>query len=712
MSHVLTRMSLKVLYAVDNEPNSFLTRSKAPLEVRVTTIPSPSNDSTQLKIGIIDLFHVLDQVYGSSPELFPIDSNTSSNDYNVYCRDASEIDEPFVSFGLLSKLRQEMEQKDDSDEEDDDTPFVVGRVCSNFTQLLRRSKSSMLSAPSGSINSIHETLEVKLRFSKVITATSSRRSSIGAASSAAPVPARRFASSTNVQRKTNKTAKQQALPPPMQPALQQQKQQQSVQRRVTNPMPAPKAFRTQSLPIWNNNQVPNTKNFGLPRNSIAHKIYMADRMPKDPNTPASQPMEKKLTQFNVTSLQHDNTIQKFKVDNDVSKRFDFMNKKMPKRPTKTNTKRPNKRSARNSVSSSSNQAMSAATPPVKTPVGNIPLPQNKAQSPSEFDILTEDPMLQEFLTSHQLKSDDIFQFHDDKTACEDDKENVPPPQASTTNFDHLFSMGLQDLKDLKTPNDVEKLQQADEDLTRSDSMEWFNDLFGPSSPQRNNGPGLGTTPKDVNTCNTLPLENDEEDVDRTVISDIDKTSPVDTLSMPLLELEQRPPQQQRPTTCQDQLRRLPLLPKKPKGLNQEDEADDDATSIVMNFSTSPQPSNFHSATAAGEISKRSTPSSPIDLDDDYMDEDTEQRLKKRKTMPSSPTIMFNYRDNDHDDGRENGDDDEEHDGKDEEFSFRNKSNNEGINSTPATQYGSSDIGIKPKDEENCARKDLISSIKK
>lgn len=96
----------------------------------------------------------------------------------------------------------------------------------------------------------------------------------------------------------------------------------TVGRRQTNPMPAPKAVRTQSLPIWN--LKPNIANTGFPRNSIAHKIYLADR-----KTEANQQNNQHQNiAYEINTLQNDNTIQRTKIDDSVSKRFDFMlNKK-------------------------------------------------------------------------------------------------------------------------------------------------------------------------------------------------------------------------------------------------------------------------------------------------------------------------------------------------------------------------------------------------
>lgn len=259
-------MSLKVLYTLDNDPNSFLSRSTEVVPVLLEQVPNPNNESTMLRIGAIDAEKVLQQVCQSSPELFPsfdggqlLDKSRQPLDFNVYVKDICEEDEPFVSLGLLSKLRQESHL---------DRNYMVGRVCTNFASLLQRSRSQVNSF-AGAVSK--DTLEIKVRFSKVMTRANSRRSSIGASNASAPVKAKRMPSGTNIVKRPSISGPSGGI---------------VKKKRDTNPMPAPKAVRTQSLPIWNNP--------GIPRNSIAHKIYMADRNKEQNQQPLDSRVDKKL----------------------------------------------------------------------------------------------------------------------------------------------------------------------------------------------------------------------------------------------------------------------------------------------------------------------------------------------------------------------------------------------------------------------------------
>ncbi|QEU59733.1 Spt21 [Kluyveromyces lactis] len=612
-------MTVKVLYTLDNDPNSFLSRSSAVVPVTVEQIPNPNNVNTTLKIGAVEAEKVLKQVCQSSPELFPaydgqqvMDKNMNSVDFNVYVKDICEEDEPFVSLGLLSKLRQESNAEQN---------YMIGRVCTNFASMLQRSTSQM-----NSFNGFasKNTLEIKVRFSKVMTRTNSRRSSISgnnqpavlsisaatpvassAPSPAVPTKARRMPSMNNVRRPSITGSNQSAY---------------SKKKRDTNPMPAPKAVRTQSLPIWNNP--------GIPRNSIAHKIYMADRSKEQNQSPSDSKQEKKLT-YQISSLQQDNSVSKFKVDDSISKRFDFMKKKSS--------------TGKKSNGSSSNTKNASITTNSKK--------QKRVHSGNSNQETTEENVEME------LRAPEIF-----------NKENIPPVES---NIEEL-------LLDLGSSNE-----------------DWFQGLF--QSPAKK-------TPNDSNTFNGIPI-------------DVDRTSPIDTLSMPLVDLEPNSDGAIQVSTG-EQLKKLSLLPnikKRKLGLVdgdtpindavalEEDDADeevivedDDATSIMLQFSTSP-------SIVQDASSSSSKPTVPVILEEDedqeqshqleraqqkcanqqqknrnsQLDSDDDFDSKKRSTaMPSSPTAMFQYQ-------IDEPSTESEHD-------FSNARQKLDQDSTPATQYGFSD----------------------
>ncbi|KAG7698574.1 hypothetical protein KL930_001352 [Ogataea haglerorum] len=128
---------LKVLYTFDNT-TQFLVRSKRPLSSKIIQLPQqpPHNGAV---IGCIDIRKCLELIHNMSPECF-----REGLDYSIYSKDVVEVDEPFVGFGLYSKL---MERR---------TPVIItGRVCKNFVNIINGSGVGA------------DTLEVKLRFNVV-----------------------------------------------------------------------------------------------------------------------------------------------------------------------------------------------------------------------------------------------------------------------------------------------------------------------------------------------------------------------------------------------------------------------------------------------------------------------------------------------------------------------------------------------------------------
>ncbi|CCD26666.1 Spt21p NDAI_0I00970 [Naumovozyma dairenensis CBS 421] len=675
----LTTMGLKILYTLENgSAGSYLARSKKSYQVRVANIPNPIDpNEANLKIGVIDLSIVLKEMSLNSPEVFDCNNNAKlGHDYNLYFKDICESDEPLVSLGLLSEIKQKLNKEDNSrnddndnendenneDEEDDDSSIVTGRVSSNFSALLRRSYSNLSKKNSKGkdINAAPETLEVKIRLSKVIkvihpttttistTTTNSRRPSIGFDSSS-KMFAPKHENRSIVSGKMPRPAK---ILKPM--------------KRQTNPMPAPKAKRTQSLPIWNLKQ-PTT---GLPKNSIAHKIYMADRKTeyiqqnfKQPhnyhnngnnnNTNASN--NTNLT-YEINTLQHDNSIQKVEVDDSISKRFDFMlNKKKSSPPSISKfstTTPPPKNSSFTSTSkirknqTSKNRSSKNKT---KTIAHNNHLLKN---------MELKEPIIEEDLTIEQLLNRNnhpalqpIEKLESNENDC--NKENVPPPPSTTSNLDLgdlLNFSGMSWLNDDDfSPFDPSLIQQ---EITPPSNLLPLNHQ-SKQQPQNAN-----TTPKDPNTCNTIPIEDQENESSPNnnklasnendknnnnnsntnnnnmliLTSDIERTSPIDTLSMPLMDLNQRQTHGDIVTTCHDQLKRLPLLMHK----------------IVTdkNKTSSSSLSVTHDENATSVLMKFCTPQEQEQDDED----DDERSITRKGTMPSSPSgMMFNYKNGVHDD---------------------------------------------------------------
>ena len=538
----LTYMTLKVLYTLDDgRNNNYLARSSQPVQVQVATIPMPcishsnnntgvnqsnANNSNVMKIGAVKLSHVLREIRSSSPELLLLllSSSTSSSlqntkgandqdgdigqstlkyyDYNVYYRDVCEEDEPLVSLGLLSKIRadeEEQEQEQVSDNDNDDQPLVVGRVCTNFSALVTTQNRKLQNF--SSINSPTETLEVKIRFSKV------------------PVVPRDHTPS-NTKNGNSK--------------------------RKTNGNPAPRAERTLSLPVWNANVTKsNLTNQELFTTSIAHKIYLADRQDGKshdvaPNTNMGDISPSVSAQFHYKHQQIIGTPMPYREGNqlarhklradqdDISKRFEFMlNKKKP------------------------------AIAGTRTKQDGLKKSKKKVVKPSKSKNKNKDK------TKNRDKSSNIGN---------ENPVPLPPlplPSANSTDI----------LKITPGTNNIQSPSQANNpslkpiDNNSAVTPVWFHN----SAAVTNIDISSGTTPNDIPT-----------------IEDPDRTSPIDTLSMPLMEFEQQQQQQEgtpngvtnlpevnrsnslipqeqnskkgqslagrkKLVSCQEQLRRIPLL---------------------------------------------------------------------------------------------------------------------------------------------------------
>lgn len=656
----VSHMTLKILYTLDNgSSGTYLARSKRPQQVRVASIPSPNspneNDVTGMRIGAVDLSMVLEEIYLNSPELLNSSMAKVGFDYNLYYKDICEVDEPLVSLGLLSQIRQRLDkghaEAENDEENEDEDPFVVtGRVCSNFSALLKRSYSSCSkkAGSTGNDSATSETLEVKLRFIKVVTTRNIKRA-------VPPSP----------KNMPNKMIR------PVKPT-----------RRPTNPTPAPKAERTQSLPIWN--LKPNGNGSGFPTNSIAHKIYLADK--KTEQEQQNQMPHNQLS-YQINALQQDNTIQKIKVDDSVSRRFDFMLNK--KKKQQEQQRAPPAASKRNSTAAKARRFNTMATVPIPSDDNRVNVQSKRDPKPRQRTGSVQESLeplgdvFQEMLTEVRPKTDDNF------PAVEDDKENFPPHGVPTEDSHDFDSLDLLHLSEIGLKGD----------------MEWFGEFDPFNSPLLPSGSGeesskqqSSVTPRDQNTCNTITIENgveeevevdngDELDSSRDkapVTSDIDRTSPIDTLSMPLMELNQQP--HSRLVSCQEQLKRLPLMGAKngakQTSTKEEEEIEDDETSIMASYSTPSQDDGSRKHNKSRLITENSSPMPKrgyMDDEDCGTDIEMKRSIKKQRTIPSSPTNMFSYQE----------DLSSTSDTNDLFSSFVNgsrHSRHQDIDSTPATQY--------------------------
>ncbi|CDK29419.1 unnamed protein product [Kuraishia capsulata CBS 1993] len=138
-----SRMLLKILYTFDDK-TTFLARSTSQVPVRVIPMSIP-NMKEQVMIGAYDLKKCVELIVNSSPEYFQ-----TNTDFALYSRDVSEMEEPLVGHGLMSKLFAKKSYKHGD-------ILVSGRVCQSFASIFNNSSAS-------------STLEVRLRITPVRSA--------------------------------------------------------------------------------------------------------------------------------------------------------------------------------------------------------------------------------------------------------------------------------------------------------------------------------------------------------------------------------------------------------------------------------------------------------------------------------------------------------------------------------------------------------------
>ncbi|KAM3087271.1 hypothetical protein ACMFMG_001374 [Clarireedia jacksonii] len=102
-------------------------------------------------IGVIELYTCLQAVIECSPELVP----RLGRDFTVYAYDFSEYDNPLVGQGMLSKALTTPPPPTPNPTNGQPQKLVTGRVCKNILGIFA--------------NGVKETLEVKLRFTPVLT---------------------------------------------------------------------------------------------------------------------------------------------------------------------------------------------------------------------------------------------------------------------------------------------------------------------------------------------------------------------------------------------------------------------------------------------------------------------------------------------------------------------------------------------------------------
>lgn len=114
------RMQVKVLYSFNNNPTVFLSRSKQLFPVKVAQIPlNGGGETDMITLGAFELKNCVLQITTTLPENFKLDQE----DYVVYYKDITEQpDEPFVSNGNLTTIMQLSK-----------TCLVPGRICQNLS---------------------------------------------------------------------------------------------------------------------------------------------------------------------------------------------------------------------------------------------------------------------------------------------------------------------------------------------------------------------------------------------------------------------------------------------------------------------------------------------------------------------------------------------------------------------------------------------------
>lgn len=242
---------MKILYTLD-DTTTFLARSKTPSTIKTISVPIPGQQQVMMMtLGVVSIREVLNILFKSSPELF-----NSEVDYSIYVKDVTEEDEPFVGHGLVSALSSGAGLAGEPKKE----VLIPGRVCSNFTAILNEMSNSTL-----------ETLEIKLKLVKILIRNGSNNSS---------------SMSHHHEELKQKEQDLKRINLAKQAAIKKQQELKLKKKEFKKPLKSiekiekiERAGRTQSLPSIPKitSTTSNGFNFALPKNSIAHKIYLADK---------------------------------------------------------------------------------------------------------------------------------------------------------------------------------------------------------------------------------------------------------------------------------------------------------------------------------------------------------------------------------------------------------------------------------------------------
>lgn len=217
---------VKVLYTFDDR-TTFLVRSNRTLSVRLIKLPSQPPDELP-NYGCIDLRKCLDLVSTTSPEWFQRDQ-----EYSVYSKDVMEPGEPFVGYGLWSKLHARKSPV-----------LITGQMC-----------RSVVSFCSGN-GSMGDTLEVNVRFNPISGATV--QVTAPNTSKSATNTRKRSGDASSTSDDSSPSSHSDEFTEPM-------KRQRSNSTRRSALLSAPQlATRTQSLPF-------------VSENSLAHRILESDK---------------------------------------------------------------------------------------------------------------------------------------------------------------------------------------------------------------------------------------------------------------------------------------------------------------------------------------------------------------------------------------------------------------------------------------------------
>lgn len=382
--------------------------------------------------------------------------------------------------------------------------------------------------------------------------------------------------------------------------------------------------------------------------------------------------------YEINSSQSDNSEHKIKVDDAISKRFDFMNKKKDNSTNSITTMKPTSIS----TTKKSNKKVTKAS---RTKSGKI-LPtmatmQISQAVPSPLTTITSG--LNETITGKTPCDDDNEIINNNNS---NNKENIPPPMDNENMSRDMYTNLLN-----FNENTIDWLNEFN-DATKG------LDLVGMMEPPSNTTPmAMANLTNSKNTPRDIPT-----------VEDMDRTSPIDTLSMPLMELEQAGKLQNvgvnasrnneksnengtmtdmrkkstsgsnsntvtmkhKVTSCHDQLRRLPLLSGQQKEFV-------DIANVIPADATVPN----SDATVLVSYSKSE------DEANEEEEEEEDNSNKRHGIMPSSPGMMFGYKHTLH--GNQD-DENDNYDGDDIFSSFVNGSNDGVSHDTPATNNCSSD----------------------